>query len=152
MHPNRSAWTPRGQRHLIEAKRGKRLNVLAALLSSGRLVNARFWQTTTAEVFVGFLAWLQQQVAKPLTVILDNASIHTAKANRPFIQWLAKQGVTLYFVPAYSPELNRIERLWHKIKHTWMAAKCRTAPVLETDVGHILDNFGSTYQFDFYGK
>ena len=32
VHPNRSAWTPRGERHLIEAKRGKRLNVLAALL------------------------------------------------------------------------------------------------------------------------
>ena len=29
---NRSAWTPVGQRHLIEAKRGKQLNVMAALL------------------------------------------------------------------------------------------------------------------------
>ena len=152
MHPNRSAWTPKGQRHRIEAKRGKRLNVLAALLSSGRLVSARYWQTTTADVFVGFLAWLGQQVAKPLTVILDNASIHTAKRTRPYVQWLGKQGVTLHFLPAYSPELNRIERLWHKIKHTWMAVRCRTAEALEADVAHILDNFGTTYKFDFYGK
>ncbi len=152
MHPNRSAWTPKGQRHLIEAKRGKRLNVLAALLSSGRLVSARYWQTTTADVFVGFLALLKQQVTKPLTVILDNASIHTAKSTRPFVQWLGKQGVTLHFLPAYCPELNRIERLWHKIKHTWMAVKCRTAQTLEADVTHILDNFGTAYRFDFYGK
>lgn len=149
VHPNRGAWTPTGQCHLIEAKRGKRLNVLAALLSSGRLVSAKYWQNTTAAVFVGFLAWLKQQVAKPLTIILDNASIHTAKSTRPAVQWLSKQGITLYFLPPYSPELNRIERLWHKIKHTWMAAKRRTAPVLEADVGHILDHFGSLYKFQF---
>ena len=71
MHPNRSAWTQRGKCHLIEAKRGKRLNVLAALLSSGRVLSAKYWETTTADVFVGFLALLRQQVGKPVTVILD---------------------------------------------------------------------------------
>ena len=152
MHPNRSAWTQRGKCHLIEAKRGKRLNVLAALLSSGKVLSAKYWENTTADVFVGFLNWIRQQVDKPLTVILDNASIHRAKSIAPLTAWLAQQGVTLYFLPAYSPELNRIERLWHKIKYTWMAVKCRTAQELEADVGHILDNFGTAYKFDFYGK
>ena len=152
VHPNRSAWTQRGQCHLIEAKRGKRLNVLAALLSSGQVLSATYWENTTADVFIGFLGWLRQQVDKPLTVILDNASIHKAKSTRVFTQWLAKQGVTLYFLPPYSPELNRIERLWHKIKYTWMAVKCRTAKELEADVGHILENFGTTYKFDFYSR
>ena len=62
------------------------------------------------------------------------------------------EGLTLYFLPPYSPELNRIERLWHKIKHTWMAVKCRTSSELKADVEHILDNFGTTYPFDFYGS
>ena len=78
VHPNRSAWAERGTCHLIEAKRGKRLNVLAALLSSGQMLSAKYWENTTAEVFIGFLGWLRQQVDKPLTVILDNASIHKA--------------------------------------------------------------------------
>jgi len=149
VHPNRSAWTPKGECHLIDAKRDKRLNVLAALLSSGGLFSTTLWQTMTADLFVGFLALLTKHVAKPLTVILDNASIHTAKSLRPFIELLARQGLTLYFLPAYSPELNRIERLWHKIKHTWMAAKCRTPQMLQADVSHILDNFGSAYTFKF---
>ena len=38
VHPNRSAWTPKGARHLIPAIRGKRLNVLAAMLSTGEPV------------------------------------------------------------------------------------------------------------------
>jgi len=33
VHPNRSVWSPQGERHLIEATRGKRLNLLAAMLS-----------------------------------------------------------------------------------------------------------------------
>ena len=152
VHPNRSAWTQRGQCHLIEAKRSKRPNVLGALLSNGEMLSAAYWETTTADVFVGFLGWLRQQVSKPLTVVLDNASIHKAKSIQPLIAFLKTQGVTLHFLPPYSPELNRIERLWHKIKHTWMAVKCRTAQELGADVGHILDNFGTTYKFDFYGQ
>ena len=157
VHPNRSAWTECGKCHLVEAKRGKRLNVLAAFLSSGKVLSAKYWENTTADVFVGFLHWIKQQVDKPLTVILDNASIHKAKSITPLTAWLAKHGVTLsrchaVFFPACSPELNRIEWLWHKIKYTWMAVKCRTAKELEADVGEILDNFGTTYKFDFYSR
>ena len=149
VHPNRSAWTPRGERHLIEAKRGKRLNVLAAMLSTGGLFSAKLWQTTTSDVFVGFLGLLQERVGKRIVVILDNASIHKAKANAHIIDFLETKGVTLYFLPAYSPELNRIEKLWHLMKHTWMAVKCRNGANLEKDVDDILDNFGTKYKFSF---
>ena len=80
---------------------------------------------------MGFLGLLTQHVAKPLTVVLDNASIHTAKRIRPYVDLLKKQGLTLYFLPPYSPELNRIEKLWHKTKHTWMAVKCRNSGVVQ---------------------
>jgi transposase len=62
---------------------------------------------------------------------------------------LKSQGLTLYFLPPYSPKLKRIERLWHKMKYTWMAAKRRDADTLEADVEHILSNFGSAFQFNF---
>jgi transposase len=151
-HPNRSAWTPRGERHLVLAQRGKRLNVLAAMLSNGSLFSAKLWQTTTANAFAGFLGMLLQSLThlcKPIVVILDNASIHKAKAIQSIIKLLATRGLTLYFLPPYSPELNRIERLWHKIKYTWMDVKCRDAKTLETDVDHIVENFGRKYKFAF---
>jgi len=103
VHPNRSAWTPVGERHLIEAKRGTRLNVLAAMLSTGELFSAKIWQSTTAEIFTGFVGLLKEHVGKKLTVIIDNASIHKAKATRHLMDILEKQGVTLYFLPPYSP-------------------------------------------------
>ena len=149
VHPNRSAWTPKGDRHLIEAKRGKRLNVLAAMLSTGELFSAKIWQSTTAEIFTGFIGLLKEYVGKKITIIIDNASVHKAKATRHLMNLLKKQGVTLYFLPPYSPELNRIEKLWHLMKFTWMTAKCRDRIQLETDVDDILDNFGSKYKFAF---
>lgn len=149
VHPNRSAWTPKGERHLIEAKRGKRLNVLAAMLSTGELFSVKIWQSTTAEIFSGFVGLLKEYVGKKIIIIVDNASIHKAKATKEVMDLLKKQGVTLYFLPPYSPELNRIEKLWHLMKYTWMSAKCRNSETLEADVAEILDNFGSKYKFSF---
>ncbi len=149
VHPNRSAWTPKGGRHLIGAKRGKRLNVLAAMLSTGELFSAKIWQSTTADIFAGFIGMLKEHVGKKITVILDNASIHKAKANKHIMDFLVKQGLTLYFLPAYSPELNRIEKLWHLMKYTWMSVKCRDSEDLEADVDEILNNFGLKYKLVF---
>ena len=97
--PNRSAWTRVGKQHMIYAKRGKRLNVMGALLSSGQLFTVKYWETATAMLFAGFLGLLTEYVGKPLTVILDNASIHKSKAIQPLLKVLAKRGLTLYFLP-----------------------------------------------------
>ena len=125
VHANRSAWTPKGECHLVEAKRGKRLNVLAAMLSTGKLINTKLWQTSTAEAFTGFLGLSNEYVGKPLVVILDNASIHKAKASQPAIKYLGRLGLKRYFLQPYSPEMNRIEILWNNIKYIWMTVKCR---------------------------
>ena len=149
VHPNRSAWTKKGERHLIDAKRGKRLNVMAAMLSTGELFSVKYWKTTTAEIFTGFVGLLKKHVGKKITIIIDNASIHKAKAMQPLMSILEAEGVTLHFLSPYSPELNRIEKLWHLMKYTWMSVKCRDSETLEKDVGEILDNFGEKYQLCF---
>ena len=44
------------------------------------------------------------------------------------------------FLPPYSPEINRIEKLWWLMKHRWMALPRRTKVELEQTVNHILTN------------
>jgi transposase len=149
VHPNRGAWTPVGQQHLIPAIRGQRLNVLAAMLSTGELFSVTYTESTTAEIFMGFIGLLKEHVGKKLKVIIDNASIHKAKAMKPVVELLEKAGVTFYFLPPYSPELNRIETLWRLMKHTWMEVKCRDMETLKADVQEILDNFGTKYKLSF---
>lgn len=77
VHPNHSAWTDRGQVNEIDATRGKRLNVLGAMRSTGEVLAAKLWQTPKGEACIGFLGLLMNKVqGRPITVILDNASIY----------------------------------------------------------------------------
>ena len=46
-------------------------------------------------------------------VVLDNLSSHKDKH---IIEYFGDHGVTLLFLPAYSPDLNPIEKMWSKIK------------------------------------
>jgi transposase len=148
-HPNRCAWTLRGQQHLIPALRGKRLNVLAALMSTGELNSVQFAQNMNSDLFVGFLDLIAEKYDKPVVIILDNASVHTAKKIAPYLEAIEKKGLKLYFLPPYSPELNRIEKPWYQMKYVWMNVKHRTIDVLNADISHILQNFGIIYKFNF---
>lgn len=147
--PNRSAWTKRGEVHAITAKRAKRMNVIGALLSSGRLMVAKLWQSVNGLWFFGFLMALIERVKKPLVVILDNASIHTAKKLKPYWDLLEEKGMRLYFLPPYSPELNRIELLWHKIKYEWLPFKTFMPDELELAIDDIGRGFGTKYTLTF---
>ena len=80
---------------------------------------------------------------------LDNASVHKAKEIEPLLKVLQGKGLRLYFLPPYSPELNRIEKLWHKMKYEWMALKSRDAQTLEADVNEIPTGFSEKYKLDF---
>jgi len=147
--PNRSAWTPIGKCHKIDANRGKRLNVIGAMLSTGDLFSVALWQTTNSLIVTGFLGLLMNYVGKPLTVILDNASFHKGKAVQPMLKVLAQKRLKLYFLPTYSPEPNRIEKFWHKMKYELMEFKTRNEKTLEEDVCKILDGFGKDYVMTF---
>lgn len=146
---NRSAWTPVGKCHASDAPRGKRLNIAGAMLSSGTLFAVTLWETMTALLFAGFLGLLMEHVARPLVLIVDNASVHTAKTIRPLLKVLERKGLTLYFLPPYSPELNRIEKLWHKLKYEWLTFKPRETRTIKAEVDGILAEFGTRYKMDF---
>lgn len=49
----------------------------------------------------------------PRVVVLGNAGIHTRRVVEAARPALAKLGIHLYYLPPYSPELNRIEQVQH---------------------------------------
>ena len=122
---------------------------MAALLSSGKVEYAHYWCSSTAELFLGFVADLAQKVSKRLVIVLDNASIHRAGAIQDALQMLKQQGVKFEFLSPYSPELNRIEVMWRLMKHRWLAAKRRTQEELVQAVEHVFEHFGSQFRMEF---
>uniref|UniRef100_UPI00192E3298 transposase n=1 Tax=Marinagarivorans algicola TaxID=1513270 RepID=UPI00192E3298 len=56
----------------------------------------------------------QYSLSSRLHIILDNARYHYSKAVRKYLEGNSR--INLVFLPAYSPELNLIERLWRFFK------------------------------------
>ncbi|WP_245395117.1 transposase [methane-oxidizing endosymbiont of Gigantopelta aegis] len=54
----------------------------------------------------------------------------------------------LLFAP-YSPELNRIEMLWRKIKYEWLPFKQMEPEELENEIDKIHKGFSSEYNLTF---
>ena len=155
-HPTVYAWTEIGKVHLMDAsKNGARLNVIGAFMSSGHLESTQFTGSATSDTVIDFIEDFSKKYDdenKPLTIILDNASIHTSNKMKEKIIEFKKSNISFYFLPAYSPELNRIEKIWYNSKYVWMKAKGRIFSELVSDVSEILDGFGKKFKFDFYVK
>ncbi|MFB7641841.1 IS630 family transposase [Peribacillus butanolivorans] len=71
-----------------------------------------------AQSFYRFLRYtLTQYGDRHVVMILDNARIHHAKILEPFLQE-QEHRLTLLFLPAYSPNLNAVERIWGWLKES----------------------------------
>ena len=90
-------------------------------------------------------AWAATRT-RPTFLVLDNAKIHHASASRARLEAWQAQDVYIFYLPTYSPHLNKIETLWHKIKCEWLRLEAHaTFQTLKTAVWHILDRVGQQY-------
>ena len=69
-------------------------------------------------------------------VILDNLSAHKGSEIREMIESV---GAELWFLPAYSPDLNPIEKMWSKVKAILRKLKARTETELVVTIAKALE-------------
>lgn len=55
--------------------------------------------------------------SRPLWYVLDNYSTHKSERVRAEEPQLKAAGIHLFYLPAYSPELSRIEAVWQDVKY-----------------------------------
>ncbi|MEP0912848.1 IS630 family transposase, partial [Leptolyngbya sp. GB1-A1] len=67
-----------------------------------------------------FEQWLEQGLIPQLqpgdVIVIDNASFHHSQV---ITEMVAEAGCELWYLPPYSPDLNKIERWWFVLKN-WM--------------------------------
>jgi transposase len=68
-------------------------------------------------------------------VVMDNLAVHKSPTTLALIEAV---GAEVRFLPAYSPDLNPIEKLWSKIKALLRAAEARTPETLDQAIGDAL--------------
>ena len=83
---------------------------------------------TTTDIFEAYV----EQILLPTIkagdiVVLDNLSAHKSQRARELIESV---GAELWYLPAYSPDLNPIEKMWSKVKSILRTLKARTKETL----------------------
>lgn len=111
------------ERLFVKAPSGRqRLNVLAALNATTReIFSVKNLTYITSETVCELLRILAgAHPGMPITMVLDNARYQRCA----LVQSLAQRlGIELLFLPAYSPNLNLIERFWKFVKKTCLYSK-----------------------------
>ena len=69
-------------------------------------------------------------------VVMDNLSPHK---NERVIALIEQAGAKVLFLPAYSPDLNPIEKMWSKVKQSLRSAEARTPQELTQAVAFALE-------------
>lgn len=116
--------------------------------------NRSHWATTEKRITAAFiyeqLDLLAGRITKPTVVILDNATPHKANIIEQARDGWAERGLTLFYLPRYSPHLNIAEHLWKHLKYFWLQAEMYASKhLLFYNVHLALAAFGSLLTIEF---
>lgn len=133
------ARAPKGERAYgsVPRNRGKNTALIASMTLDGAMGEAMAVEGST-KAFV-FEAYVERFLAPSLRpgqiVVMDNLGAHKTDRVRELIEG---EGCELWFLPAYSPDLNPIEEAFSKVKAHLRRAAARTREALVEAMGEAL--------------
>lgn len=106
-------WIPTGEEYEIKSVSGrKRINLTGTVnVNAPSDVIVEESSTVNKEVVIAFLQKIVKcySTKKKIYIVVDRASYFTANLVK---EWIKNSPIELIYLPAYSPNLNLIERLW----------------------------------------
>lgn len=137
----RRGWAPRGKRLKAKVPYGhwKTMTFLAALrhdrIDAPWLIDGPI----NGEKFQVYIEKVLIPTLRPGDiVIMDNLGSHRGRAIRQAIRLACAK---LFLLPKYSPDLNPIEQVFAKLKHSLRKAAARTIEAVCAAIGQLLDTF-----------
>lgn len=142
-------WQFKDEEVFMPSEKGKGLNLFGLLSCNNKLL----FKTTRGKVDSNFiieqLETLAFAIQKTTVVVLDNARIHTSAKVQACRNAWEQRGLFIFYLPAYSPHLNRIEILWRRLKYQWLRPEDYTAEdLLFYTVTQILSAIGNSLTID----
>jgi transposase len=119
------------------AGRWNSTTIIGAIRMDGSTACMTVEGATDAEVFRSYIS----QVLCPVLraddiVVMDNLSVHK---NDQALSLIRQTGAQVLFLPAYSPDLNPIEKMWSKVKNTLRSLEARSQEALLAAIGKALE-------------
>jgi len=142
-------WQFAGEEVFMPATKGAGLNCFALLTRANDLLFATTRQRITSQFIIEQLERLSFSIKK-MTVVLDNARIHTSQQVQERCAFWQQRGLFIFYLPPYSPHLNIAERLWRKLKYEWFRpSDYATADGLFYQVRQVLAAVGTSLKIRF---
>ncbi len=86
---------------------------------------------------------------QPTIVVLDNARIHHNIDQATLDRWLTEHRMVLFYLPAYSPELNLIEMVWREAKYRWRRFVTWSRETFDAELANLLNRYGNQFSISF---
>ena len=115
-HHGGTTWGAIGDTPIVQDS-GDRFGIkmISAVSSRGDLRFSVIEGRMNSDRFIVFLKNLHSDSGKPIIVIADNAPYHKSAKVKCYAK-NTKGGVTLFYLPRYTPELNPDEQVWNHLK------------------------------------
>lgn len=110
-------WARRGQQPVVHTSGKRKAYKVFGLIDyfTGRFFHYGTQDKLTSATYADFLTQVLAQTNQHIVLVQDGARYHTSAAMRQFFATHADR-LTVYQLPAYSPDYNPIEKLWKKLK------------------------------------
>ncbi len=138
-------YAPKGKTPVMEhtAKRFK-INMISSITNRGKLRFMVYEQNMDADLFVTFLERLIESSDKKIFLILDNLRVHHSKIVKAWVEDHQSQ-IALFYLPAYSPDLNPDEYLNNDFKRN---VNSKHIPINKKELAQNTENFMSMLSND----
>jgi transposase len=120
-----TTWAPAGETPVLRCKLTRdHLSAISAITPEGKLYLSMQDKAFDSDDVVAFLQLLLKEITGKLLIIWDGAPIHRSKTLRQFLADGAAARIYLARLPAYAPDLNPDEGIWHYLKHVKLKNCC----------------------------
>jgi transposase len=135
----------------ILPQKGETVNVLGFMNTQGNQLKTFSKEgAINADFVIESINLFVPTLTKITVLVLDNARIHHSKIFQEQMPKWENDGLYIFYLPAYSPHLNRIETLWRLSKYQWIRPNdYRDLDTLKTALDNIWKDFGDKYKIQF---
>lgn len=130
--PTDYGYVQKGQQKRVvqQRRRGRRINIFGIWQPKQRFEYALMVGTLKSKTFLKLMDWQADTAQADLAatgqltvIVLDNASVDKSQLSVAASERWQNQGLLLFFLPSYSPQMNRIEYEWLHLKRDELASR-----------------------------
>jgi hypothetical protein len=114
-------WQFADEKVSILVEKAYKTNILGFISPSNQCTWAMSPKNIDSQFVVQHLDEWSLKMSRETFVVLDNAQIHRSKLFQKNLPIWQNRGLFIFYLPPYSPHLNRAEIMWRKLKAEWLS-------------------------------